>query len=31
VRLTSKLGKQLTWSKCQSWGKAGSNQLTKQK
>ena len=30
VRLTTKLGKQLTWSKSQSWDKSESNQLTKQ-
>ena len=30
-RLTSKLGRQLTWSRFQSWGKSRSNQLTKQK
>ena len=29
-RLTSKLSKQLTWLKSQSWGKSESNQLTKQ-
>jgi len=30
VRLTLKLGKQLTQSKSQSWGNSGSNQLSKQ-
>jgi len=31
VRLTSKLGKQLTWLRYQSWGKPEINQLTKEK